>query len=145
MDQAIRLDVLVPRVKIGFLTVDVATLPLGGGVCLKDILKPLCVRQVDQLTEGGGTWTRFPLALPEGQGLDLPVMGQNFAFYNARGDLALTAPAMLVPTLLEYFRPQLLAGPRDVPGGQMCVFRVDRTFRGKIELLGHSVELRGGG
>ena len=144
MDQAIRLDVLVPRVKVSFLTVDVATLPLGGGVCLADILQPLCVRPVAVHWEGPSSWSCFPLALPEGQGVDVPVMGQFFAFFNTRGHLAITVPAALTPTLLENYRDHVVTGPRDVPGGQMTVFRVSNKLRAKVEMLGHSIELRGG-
>ena len=46
---------------------------------------------------------------------------------------------------LENYRDHVVTGPRDVPGGQMTVFRVSDKLRAKVEMLGHSIELRGGG
>lgn len=102
------------------------------GMDLADALSPLMIGPKYQRPGAAGVVDVYPLAIPEGEGLSLPVklMGE-VGFYNLRGALVLVVP----PAVVDLVRVQLAAelatgaalGPRfttGASGGTVAEFAV---------------------
>ncbi len=94
------------------------------GVDLVDLLAPLMIAPRFQRTGGAGVVDVYPLAIPDGEGLTVPVkfLGE-IGFYNLRGALLLVVPPALVDVVGAQLAAELASGealgPRlnTAPGG----------------------------
>lgn len=139
---AIILDVLVPNIKLGFITVSAARMPIAG-VTLADIFGPLLVEDPRTVLEGtAGSWEAFRVGLAEGQGLDLPLpQGTRAGFFNDQGVLVVTVPHLARSILDGWTAYQV---QRPVIDGQNITgrFRVQRGLRGSVTVMGKTIEIR---
>lgn len=120
--RALRVNITVPTtgVRLGFFAFDALKALLG--VDLGDVLSPLMIGPKVQRPILGGVVDVFPLALPEGEGLTVPIkfIG-GFGFRNLQGALVLQVP----PVAVDLVRAQLVAelasgealGPRAADNG----------------------------
>lgn len=113
VDEAIRVLVSVPitRIGVGVFSFDPVEQLLGAP--LADLLEPLRVGSVERRPSSSGTAVEVhPLALPEGEGLAIP-LGQfgEIGLKNDRGLLALTVPAAWGARLAGRLGPALVRGP----------------------------------
>lgn len=87
------------------------------GAPVADILEPLVVGDVRrEVGRNGNLVEHFPLAIPDGEGLALPL--GTFGSFGARNDyttLLLTEPSPLVPCLAPRLGPYLVNGPVQRP------------------------------
>lgn len=136
MNQVIVLELLVPLIKLGFITMSATKIPLGG-VSVADILAPLLTQPVRQ--ENGSEV--FRLALPEGQGLDLPLPVGRLGFFNSGGELLVTVPAALEPMLRSwgaYQQGELGRGDGSVTGR----FAVRPGLEGRVQAGSYALVVR---
>ena len=125
-DDSIRVLVSVPitRLRVGVFSFDPVEQLLGAS--LADLLEPLRIGPIERRPSGSGTAVEVhPLALPEGEGLAIP-LGQfgEVAMKNDRGLLALTVPAAWGPQLAGRLGATLVRGPeraRSLDGGSEVV------------------------
>ncbi len=95
------------------------------GAPVADILEPLVVGEVRrEVGRNGNLVERFPLAIPNGEGLAVPLgsLG-SFGARNGHGALVLTVPSPLAPWLSPRLGPDLVNGPvhRPSDGGGVPV------------------------
>lgn len=112
-DESIRVLVSVPitRIGVGIFSIDPVEQLLGAS--LADILEPLRVGPIERRPSSSGTAVEVhPLALPEGEGLAIP-LGQfgEIGLKNDRGLLALTVPAAWGARLAGRLGTSLVRGP----------------------------------
>ena len=112
-DESIRVLVSVPitRIGVGVFSLDPVEQLLGAP--LADLLEPLRVGPVERRPSSSGTAVEVhPLALPEGEGLAIP-LGQfgEVALKNDHGLLALTVPAAWGGRLAGRLGTALVRGP----------------------------------
>jgi hypothetical protein len=125
-DESIRVLVSVPitRIGVGVFSLDPVEQLLGAP--LADLLEPLRVGSVERRPSSSGTAVEVhPLALPEGEGLAIP-LGQfgEVALKNDHGLLALTVPAAWSARLSVRLGTALVRGPervRSLDGGSEVV------------------------
>lgn len=81
------------------------------GMDLADALAPLMIAPKYQRQGGSGVVDVSPLAIPEGEGLSLPVklMGEP-GFYNLRGALVLIVPPAVVDVVTAQLAAEIAAG-----------------------------------
>lgn len=129
---ALRVNLTVPTtaVRLGPFAFDGIKALLG--VDLVDLLSPLMVGPKGQRLVLGGVVDVYPLAIPDGEGIAVPVklMGE-LGFYNLRGALVLVVP----PAVADLVKAQLTAelasgealGPRwstGLAGGSVAEFAI---------------------
>ena len=112
-DQSIRVLVSVPitRIGVGLFSLDPVEQLLG--LPLADLLEPLRVGAVERRPSNSGTAVEVhPLALPEGEGMAIPLgsFGE-LAFSNRGGLLELTVPLRAEAWLTERLGAALVRGP----------------------------------
>lgn len=129
---ALRVNLTAPStsVRLGAFSFDPLKALLG--VDLAEILSPMMVAPKSQRPILGGVIDVFPLAIPDGEGLSIPVkFVGGFGFYNLRGVLVLQVP----PAAVDLVRAELAteiakgeaAGPRandNGVGGTVTEFAV---------------------
>ncbi|MDP2309927.1 MAG: hypothetical protein Q8P18_28170 [Pseudomonadota bacterium] len=119
---ALRVNLTAPTtaVRIGPFSFDGLKALLG--VDLAEVLSPLMVAPKFQRSVPGGFIDVFPLAIPDGEGLSIPVkLLGGVGFWNMRGVLVLQVP----PAAVDLVRAQLVteiaageaAGPRHADNG----------------------------
>lgn len=136
----IELDILVPNIKLGFITVSSARIPISG-LTLAHVFEPLQVEAPRHLVEGAQSWEAFRLGLAEGQGLDLPLPVGRLAFFNEQGILVVTVPAVAQAMLTSWAPYQ--DGPPTSDGASVTGrYQVRRGLRGSISVLGRTIEIR---
>ena len=113
VDESIRVLVSVPitRIGVGVFSFDPVEQLLGAP--LADLLEPLRVGPVERRPSSSGTAVEVhPLALPEGEGLAIPLaqFGE-VGLKNDRGLLALTVPAAWSTRLAGRLGTALVRGP----------------------------------
>jgi hypothetical protein len=113
-DRAIRFNLTLPvtRVAVGPFAFDPVEKLVGAP--LADLLEPLRVGPIERRPSSSGTGVEVhPLALPEGEGLALPLghLGE-IALANEGGLLALTVPATWGLRLAARLGTALVDGPR---------------------------------
>ena len=126
VDESIRVLVSVPitRIGVGVFSFDPVEQLLGAP--LADLLEPLRVGPVERRPSSSGTAVEVhPLALPEGEGLAIP-LGQfgEVGLKNDHGLLALTVPAAWGSRLAGRLGTALVRGPeraRSLDGGSEVV------------------------
>lgn len=134
------LDILVPNIKLGFITVSAARMPIGG-LTLAHVFEPLQVEAPRHLVEGAQSWEAFRLGLAEGQGLDLPLPVGRLAFFNDAGVLLVTVP-QLAQAMLTSWAPYQ-DGPLTGDGASVTGrYQVRRGLRGHVNILGRTIEIR---
>ena len=120
--QALRVNLTVPTttVRLGPLAFDGLKALLGAD--LGEILSPMLIGTKQQRTlPGGGVVDVYPLAIPDGEGLSIPIrlLGE-FGFRNMAGFLVLILPPAVAEVVREQLAPEIAAkmaaGPRFVPG-----------------------------
>ena len=116
-DESIRVLVSVPitRLGVGIFSFDPVEKLLGAP--LADLLEPLRVGPVERRPSSSGAAVEVhPLALPEGEGLAIP-LGQfgEIGLRNERGLLALTVPAAWGDRLAARLGQALVQGPTRGP------------------------------
>ena len=120
---ALRVNLTVPTtaVRLGPFAFDGLKALLG--VDLADVLAPMMIGAKTQRPVLGGVVDVYPIAIPDGEGITVPVkLLGGFGFYNLRGLLVLVVP----PAAVDLVRQQLLvelatgeaAGPRTNDNGQ---------------------------
>ena len=119
---ALRVNVTVPTTSVRLGPFQFDGLQALVGVPLADLLSPLLRDRVFQRTaETGGVLDVYPLAIPDGEGLSIPVklLGE-VGFRNMRGLLVLVVPPAAAEVVRERLGEELAAraaaGPRLVPG-----------------------------
>jgi hypothetical protein len=121
----LRLTLVLPVTRIGFGAFSVDPLARLIGAPVADILEPLIVGEVRrEVGRNGNLVERFPLAIPDGEGLAVPLGSfGSFGARNDHGTLVLTVPSPLVPWLSPRLGADLVDGPRHRPsdGGGMPV------------------------
>ncbi|MFZ5480651.1 MAG: hypothetical protein ACOZNI_28065 [Myxococcota bacterium] len=133
LPDALRVNLTVPSttVRLGPIAFDALKTMLG--VDLGEVLAPLMVAARHQRPlPGGGVLDVFPLAIPEGEGLTVPIrMFGELGFKNMHGFLLLILPAALAEVvqaqLAQEIVDKLAAGPRfnyGTNGGYVCEFAV---------------------
>ncbi len=121
--RALRLNLTVPTttVRLGPIAFDGLKALLG--VDLGDVLSPLMIGERHQRAGPNGTPVDvFPLAIPEGEGLSIPIkLFGEVGFRNLSGYLVLVLPPAVAEVVREQLAPEIAAkmaaGPRFVPGG----------------------------
>lgn len=130
---ALRVNLTVPSttVRVGPVAFDALKAVLG--VDLGEVLSPLmCAARHQRPLPGGGVLDVFPLAIPEGEGLTVPIrMFGELGFRNMNGFLLLILPAALAEVVQAELAQELVdevaAGPRfnhGANGGYVCEFAV---------------------
>ncbi len=112
-DRAIRFLLTVPVTRIGFGPFAFDAFEQLVGCPLADLLEPLRVGPIERRPSASGTAVEVhPLALPEGEGLAIP-LGQLgcVGFRNDGGLLELTVPAALAANLGRRLGAALARGP----------------------------------
>ncbi|MDP2305101.1 MAG: hypothetical protein Q8P18_03660 [Pseudomonadota bacterium] len=129
---ALRVNLTVPTtaVRIGPFSFD--GLKALVGMDLAEALAPLMIGPKYQRPGGSGVVDVYPLAIPEGEGLSLPVklMGE-LGFYNLSGALVLIVPPAVVDVVTAQLATEIAAGealgPRftaGASGGTVAEFAV---------------------
>lgn len=115
--RALRVNLTVPTtaVRIGPFTFDGLKALLG--VDLADVLGSMMIGPKLQRAVVGGVIDVYPLAIPPGEGLSIPVklLGE-VGFYNYRGALMLVVPPALADVVKAQFASELAAGTAMGPG-----------------------------
>lgn len=119
---ALRVNLTVPTTSVRLGPFQFDGLQALVGVPLADLLSPLLRDRVFQRTaETGGVLDVYPLAIPDGEGLLIPVklLGE-VGFRNLKGLLVLVVPAAVAELVRERLGEELAAkhaaGPRFVTG-----------------------------
>jgi hypothetical protein len=119
---ALRVNLTVPTTSVRLGPFQFDGLQALVGVPLADLLSPLLRDRVFQRTaETGGVLDVYPLAIPDGEGLSIPVklLGE-VGFRNLKGLLVLVVPAAAAELVRERLGEELAtkhaAGPRFVTG-----------------------------
>ena len=134
-DRAIRFLLMVPVTRFGVGPFSVDPVEQLIGCPLADLLEPLRVGPITRRPSASGTAVEVhPLALPEGEGLAIP-LGQfgEVGLANRNGLLELTVPAAWGATLARRLGAGLVRGPER-----------RRTTNGAAEVAGCLVRLRSG-
>lgn len=134
---ALRVNLTVPTtaVRLGPFAFDGLKALLG--VDLAELLSPLMVAPKVQRPVPGGVVDVFPLAIPEGEGLTIPVkLLGGFGFYNLRGFLVLVVP----PAAVDLVRQQLAA---EIAKGEAAGPRLN-SIGGGTSVTEFAVRLRPG-
>lgn len=119
------LVLVLPVTRIGFGGLSIDPLAKLIGAPVSEILEPLVVGEVRrEVGRNGGLVERYPLAIPDGEGLAVPL--GSFGAFGARNDggtLVLTVPSPLVPWLGPRLGADLVGGPehRMAEGGGVTV------------------------
>lgn len=120
---ALRVNLTVPTTTVRFGPLAIDGLKTLLGVDLDEVLSPLLIGPRHQrAAPGGGLVDVFPLALPEGEGLSIPIrLFGEVGFRNEHGFLVLILPAGLAEVvraeLAAEIANKMAAGPRIVHGG----------------------------
>ena len=112
-DRAIRFLLMVPVTRFGVGPFSVDPVEQLIGCPLADLLEPLRVGPITRRPSASGTAVEVhPLALPEGEGLAIP-LGQfgSVGFRNDQGLLELTVPAVWGARLASQLGAALVRGP----------------------------------
>lgn len=136
----IELDILVPNIQLGFVSLSAARMPIAG-VTLAHVFEPLQVQPPRTVAEGAQTWEVFRLGLVEGQGLDLPLPIGRLAFFNDGGALVVAVPAVaeaMLASWAPYQQGALVHDGASVTGR----YQVRRGLRGHVNILGRTLEIR---
>ena len=110
---AIRVDVTLPVLRLGFGPFQIDPLEQLVGAKVSDLLEPLMTGPLTQRhTTAGVLVDVYPLALPEGEGASVPLgsFGE-LGFFNERSVLLLTVPALSVPFVVPRLGDSLLGPP----------------------------------
>jgi hypothetical protein len=119
---ALRVNLTVPTtaVRLGPFAFDGLKALLG--VDLADVLAPMMIGPKSQRPVLGGVVDVYPLAIPDGEGLTVPIklMGE-LGFYNLRSLLVLVVPPAATDVVREQLAQEIAlgeaAGPRFRQGG----------------------------
>lgn len=110
---AIRVDVTLPVLRLGFGPFVVDPLEQLVGARVSDLLEPLMRGPQTQRRTGAGVLVDvYPLALPDGEGAAIPL--GNFGelgFFNEHSVLLLTVPALALPFVVPRLDHALLGTP----------------------------------
>ena len=112
-DRAIRFNLVLPATKIGFGVFAVDPLGQVIGAPVADILESLMTRPVTQRpSQAGPAVDVFHLALPDGEGLTLP-LGRwgELGFFNRQGELILTVPLPAANWIQAKLAGAIVRGP----------------------------------
>ena len=117
-DQDLRFDLTVPTAPFGLFDPYRALL----GRSLEDILAPLRAAPAYVQRRASGTVQVFPLAIPDGHSLALPLgpLGE-VALGNEAGHLAVSVPAHLRSAVEPHLRDVMVRGPEVRSAGQAWV------------------------
>ena len=128
MNAALRADPAAMRVN---LTVPTTTVRLGPiafdglktllGIDLADVLSSLMIGPKFQRVGGGGIVDVYPLAIPDGEGLSIPIrLFGEIGFYNLHSALVLVVPVAAIDVVTAQLAGEIsvgdAAGPRIRPG-----------------------------
>ena len=117
-DRALRFDLVLPVLRIGIGIFQFDPIEKLLGVSLADVLEPLRIAPIERRPSASGTAVEVHhLALPEGEGLSLP-LGQlgELGFVNQGGMLALTVPAAWGQRLAARFGGAVVRGRDRITG-----------------------------
>lgn len=130
-DGALCFDLTLPSsvIRLGPVSIDAVRAALG--VDLADILSSLMRGPKGQRVSGGGMVDVYPLAIPQGEGVSIPVkrLGE-IGFRNVQGLLVLIVPAGVAEVVREQLAGEIAAkqaaGPRfrEGSGGYNAEFAV---------------------
>lgn len=116
---ALRVDLVVPAPRVSFGPFSIDPLRLLLGVSVGDIVEPLLRAAPRQRpAPAGGALDVFPLGIPRGEGLTipLPAMQGELGFRNMAGVLILVVPPVLLNSVAERLREMIerreAIGPR---------------------------------
>ena len=129
------LNLFFPHLKIGFITIDPAKMPILG-LNVSDILQPLEVAPRRKVAGAQHSWSVFRVGLPEDQGLDfpIPVVGA-IGFQNDGGLLRLTTNTGIANELSARWGQHIEVPARHVPGvGVQTWFRVEPGLEASWEI-----------
>ena len=139
MNAALRADPAAMRIN---LTVPTTTVRLGPiafdglkallGVDLADVLSSLMIGPKYQRPGGSGVVDVYPLAIPDGEGMTIPIkMLGEFGFYNLRSLLVLVVPVAAMDVVAAQLAEEIAAGEAAGPrlragsaGGTVAEFAV---------------------
>lgn len=109
----LRLVLVLPVTRLGFGAFSVDRLAKLIGAPVAEILEPLVVGDVRRgVGRNGGLVERFPLAIPDGEGLAVPLGSfGSFGARNDQGTLVLTVPSPLVVWLAPPLGGDPVGGP----------------------------------
>lgn len=149
MSEAITIDLVAPTPTMSFGPFSIDPIRLLTGASLADILGPLMRGPVTRR----GSQDVYPLALPEGEGLTVPIKGFGaLGFRNLRGVFIVIVPAVLAGPLGVELAAAIkrgdAAGPRFDPAsqGQTAEFaiRMKKGMRFGIKVGGFEVGVEAG-
>lgn len=112
-DEAIRINLTLPILRFGLGPFQVDPVEQFVGAKISDILEPLMIGPVFRRPSASGPAVEvYPLALPEGEGVAVP-LGQwgDLGFKNERGLLILTVPLGFSGWVRQRFGDAILRGP----------------------------------
>jgi len=141
-DRSIRFNLTLPVTRIGVGPFGFDPVEKLVGAPIADLLEPLRVGPVERRPSASGTGVEVhPLALPEGEGLAIPLghLGE-VSLKNDQGLLALTVPGAWGHRLSARFRDGLVRGPERTatPDGAAqvvtCWVRLSRGTRAALPL-----------
>ena len=115
--QPIRFDLVLPSTKLGFGPFAVDALAHVIGAPVADLLAPLMTGPVTRRpSQAGPAVDVYPLQLPDGEGLTLP-LGRwgELGFFADRGDLRLTVPLPAAAWLQRHLAHAIVRGPEHRP------------------------------
>ncbi len=135
-DIRLRLTFPVTNFKAGPFAFDPVKAALGAP--LSELLEPILVGQIERGCSSQGVGVdHYPVALPLGEGLSLPVLHWGaFGFFNANGLLLLTVPQQFESQAVARCSQDLVRGPERRPaatgGGTNSLLWVDLKPGSKI-------------
>jgi len=138
-DRSIRVLLTVPVTRFGVGPFSIDPVEQLIGCPLADILEPLRVGPIERRPSASGTAVEVhPLALPEGEGLAIP-LGQfgEVGLRNLGGLLELTVPATWGERLARRLGAALVTGPTRVEGTAtlaVCLVRLRPGMRSALPL-----------
>ena len=138
-DRAIHFLLTVPVTRIGFGPFAFDAFEQLIGCPLADVLEPLRVGPIERRPSASGTAVEvYPLALPEGEGLAIP-LGHfgSVGLRNDRGLLELTVPGAWEASLARRLGQALVRGPerRSAADGSAVVAAVWVRLRGGVRAM----------
>lgn len=115
-DRAIRFNLVLPAAKLGFGPFSIDPIEQLIGTPVADILESLMVGPITQRpSQAGPAVDVYPLALPEGEGLTLP-LGRwgELGFFNHDGLLVLTVPLPAATWVQRKLAAAIVGGPEEL-------------------------------